>query len=148
MDVAEILGWSGGGLALLLTFLQIAPIKVSPWSWLGKQIGRAINGEVLEKMDKLEKKIDEVDKKTDAVSDKCELQNAVQCRVRILRFGDEILHDSIRHSKEHFDQILLDITDYEQYCDVHPSFRNHVAMNTIQMIERTYQEKLENGGFA
>lgn len=47
MNMGEILGWSGGTLLLLMTFVQIAPIKVNPWSWLSKKIGRAINGEVL-----------------------------------------------------------------------------------------------------
>ena len=68
MNMGEILGWSGGTLLLLMTFVQIAPIKVNPWSWLSKKIGRAINGEVLneiadikkeqrETQDKLEKHI-------------------------------------------------------------------------------------------
>ena len=47
MNMGEILGWSGGTLLLLMTFVQIAPIKVNPWSGLAKKIGRAINGEVL-----------------------------------------------------------------------------------------------------
>ena len=38
---------------------------------------------------------------------------ATTCRYRILRFNDEILHEQ-RHTKEHFDQILDDITRYEQ----------------------------------
>ena len=38
---------------------------------------------------------------------------ATTCRYRILRFNDEILHEQ-RHTKEHFDQILDDITRYEK----------------------------------
>ena len=33
----------------LLTLVQIAPIKVNPWTAIGKAIGRAINGDVIEK---------------------------------------------------------------------------------------------------
>lgn len=42
-------------IALALTLVQIAPIKVDPWSWIAKKVGRAINGEVLEKFGELEK---------------------------------------------------------------------------------------------
>lgn len=51
---------------------------------------------------------------------------ATTCRYRILRFNDEILHEQ-RHTKEHFDQILDDITRYEKYCDEHPEYENNKA---------------------
>lgn len=55
MNMGEILGWSGGTLLLLMTFVQVAPIKVNPWSWLAKKIGRAINGEVLNEIADIKK---------------------------------------------------------------------------------------------
>ena len=36
-----------------MTLIQLTPIKINPWTWLGKAIGRAINGEVLSKVDEL-----------------------------------------------------------------------------------------------
>ena len=47
MTVAEILLAGGGGVLLLLTLIQITPIKINPWSAIAKTIGRAINGEVI-----------------------------------------------------------------------------------------------------
>ena len=42
MTAAEIA--TGGGILLaVLTVIQIAPIKINPWSALAKAIGRAIN---------------------------------------------------------------------------------------------------------
>ena len=53
MTVKEIVYGSGGGLLILLTLLQIAPIKINPWSaileWLWKP--------VLSKMETLEQDI-------------------------------------------------------------------------------------------
>ncbi len=41
---------TGGGILLVaMTLIQIAPIKLNPWSALAKAIGRAINGEVIAK---------------------------------------------------------------------------------------------------
>ena len=146
MEISEIIGWSGGGLVLLLSLIQIAPLKLNPLSWLARKIGKAINGEVLEKVKELDLKIDAVDKKTELLSEKEDMKTAVQCRARILRFGDEILH-GVQHSKEHFDSVLLDITDYQQYCRTHEDFANHVTLHTTTKIEAVYQHLLDTGGF-
>ena len=53
MTLAELLGWGGGGLFLLLTLVQVAPVKLNPWSALAGLIGRAVNREVLGKLDSL-----------------------------------------------------------------------------------------------
>lgn len=114
------------------TLVQIAPIKVNPWSWVAKAVGRAINAEVIQKVDKLEEDLRNLKNHT-------EEQTVKGCRIRILRFGDEILH-GVHHSKEHFDQILLDITDYENYCKDHPRFKNNMTAITTSVIMQTYQE--------
>ena len=47
MSIQEILASSGGALVILMTLMQIAPIKVNPWSAIGKMIGKALNGDVI-----------------------------------------------------------------------------------------------------
>ena len=44
MSMKEIIGGGGGLLLVLMTLVQIAPVKVNPWSWLARCIGKAING--------------------------------------------------------------------------------------------------------
>ena len=131
--------YSGGILLLLLTLIQISPIKVNPWSWIGRCIGRAINGEVLEKVETLTRDV----KQNKADDDE---QWASLSRTHILRFGDEILH-GMSHSKEHFNQVLLDISKYEQYCESHPQYINNIATATIQQIKKTYQKCLDENNF-
>lgn len=67
-------------------------------------------------------------------------------RYRILRFDDEIRHDE-KHTKEHFDQILEDITKYERYCDEHRDFPNNKAVFAIKNIKRVYQKCTDDGTF-
>lgn len=71
---------------------------------------------------------------------------ALTWRYRILRFNDEILHDE-KHTKEHFDQLLEDITQYERYCDEHPEFPNNKAVCAINNIRSVYQKCCEEGTF-
>ena len=138
MTAAEIA--TGGGILLaVLTVIQIAPIKINPWSALAKAIGRAINGEVIAKVDQLER---------DLVGMKAaqEERDAINCRSRILHFGDETIH-GVRHTKEHFDQILRDITTYERYCDDHPNFENTTTVLTSQRIKNIYEDCLKTADF-
>lgn len=131
--------YSGGIILLLMTIIQISPIKINPWSWISKCIGRAINKEVIEKVNNLTSEVKKTKEDTDE-------QWASLSRVHILRFGDELLH-GISHSKEHFDQILLDISKYEKYCSTHPAYINNVATSTIKQIKKTYQKCLDENSF-
>jgi hypothetical protein len=144
--IRQMLLGGGGILFVLLTIIQIAPIKIDPWTWIGRHIGRMFNGEVLDRMDKLDKKVDNVDKELGDHKEKSEERHATLCRAHILRFGDEVLH-GVPHSKEGYDNILLDIDNYEEYCDKHPGYKNNIAVATIKNIKRMYQKHLEDDSF-
>lgn len=139
MELKEILLGGGGVLLVLLTMIQIAPVKINPWTAIEKAIGRAINGEVLEKVGKLEKEMQ-------GVRSGMAEEKAVNCRARILRFGDECLHGE-RHTKDHFDQTLRDIAAYERYCEDHPEFENNVTELTSDRIKEIYRRCLDNNDF-
>lgn len=119
-------------LGLLLSMIQIAPLKLDPWSALFGWIGKKLTGDLSRKIDALEAKEDRRD--------------AVNKRVRILRFEDE-LQNGARHSKDSFDQVLSDITDYETYCREHPDFKNNQTGVTVEHIKKVYSERLERRDF-
>ena len=150
MNLKEILMNGGGVLIVICTLVQITPIQINPWTWIaqkiGKKIGKVINGEVIEKVDTLNDRITAVDQKVENLETKMEEGSATTCRMRIIRFGDEIYHDQ-RHSKEHFDQVLEDIKTYEEYCQSHPHYRNNKAKATIKRIRAVYDKCMEDKDF-
>lgn len=137
--IKEIALGGGGVLLILMTLIQITPIKINPWSWIGNKIGRFLNGEVIDKVDELGKEL--ADHK-----EKSEERHATLCRAHILRFGDEVLH-GIPHSKEAYDNILIDIDSYEEYCDKHPGYKNNIAVETIKHIKTMYHKHLIDDSF-
>lgn len=128
MSLDKILTYSGGGLLLLLTFVQLAPIKIDPWSAIARWIGRAINGEVLDKLHDVEKQL------------------ANGSRLEILRFNNELLR-SIDHTKEEFIEVLAEIDAYERFCEDHPDYPNNRAVLAIENIQENYKERLKKHDF-
>ena len=139
MNLEELFLSGGGILLVTMTLIQVAPIKVNPWSTIAKAVGRAINGEVIAKVEQLERDLE-------GMKEAQEERDAISCRSRILHFGDETIH-GVRHTKEHFDQILLDITNYERYCDSHPNFENNTTVLTSQRIKDIYENCLKSADF-
>lgn len=121
------------------TLIQVSPIKVNPWSALARALGRALNREMMEKADRLQESLDR------HIASDCE-REAKECRKRVLRFNDELIQ-GVKHTKEHFDDVLEDITEYERYCRDHADFKNHKAIMAIENVKRTYQKCEEENSF-
>lgn len=139
MSIQEILVSSGGALVILMTLVQVAPIKINPWSAICRVIGRALNGDVIAKLDRVENRLDEHIRMDDE-------RNADLHRARILQFNTELLR-SIRHTEEDFNEILYNIDCYEKYCTEHPEYQNNRAVHAIKNIDRVYDECMENHDF-
>lgn len=139
MSILELLGCGAGGLLAMTALIQIAPIKVNPWTAIAKAVGRAINADVLNELDTVKKDL------TDHIRMDGE-RNADEHRARILRFNNELLRD-IPHTKEEFIDVLADIDFYERYCEDHKDYKNNRAVHAIANISRVYDERLQKHDF-
>lgn len=139
MDTIGMLEAVGGGIVALATIIQIAPVKINPWSWAARAIGRAVNGELI-------KEVGDIKTGMAKMGEDLALQRALDSRWRIIRFNDELLQAK-RHSKECFDQVLEDITAYTKYCEEHRDFKNEKAKMAIENVERCYRKCMEDRDF-
>ncbi|MCD8211935.1 MAG: hypothetical protein LUC17_02790 [Oscillospiraceae bacterium] len=125
MNIGEWIAGETGVLILILSLIQIAPVKVNPWSRIARGLGKALTVEVVEKLEEA------------AVN---------EARYRIIRFDDEIRH-KMRHTEEHFNQIMDDIQEYERYCKKHPDYPNRKAQSAIKNIDEVYRTCRNEGKF-
>lgn len=137
--ITEIGGWGVGLAVVFMTIIQISPIKINPWTRILKAIGNIMNEDMIKKVDKLDK--DLADLRTE-----CDVREANGCRTRILHFNDEMIHGS-KHTKEHFDQILIDISTYENYCETHENYKNNIANLAIEHIKNAYKKCTDESAF-
>ena len=165
MDLLEITNLTHMGLVglaiILAGMIKIPKIEINLWNLIGRTIGRSINKEAMQQVtdfsNDMKQQVDDLSKNVNAqigdLSQKItDLENADElervrfARQRILRFNDEILCGQ-RHSKEHFDETLDDITKYEHYCNTHKDYKNDKAALAIKTIRKVYEECLETHDF-
>ena len=109
-----------------------------------------IRDELAKSINDLTQKVDATNKTLGEMQLKSKRNYATTCRYRIIRFNDELLQKGEReilHTKEHFDQILDDIDEYEDYCRQDPDYRNSKAVMAIKHIRQVYDKCGDEGTF-
>ena len=143
MTLHEIVMMAQDGLVglviILLGLVKIPKIDLNLWTILARTLGKAMNGELVEKVNKISNELETHIKRT-------EEERINQVRQRIIRFSDEVMYDT-GHSQEHYNDILEDINKYEKYCKAHPDFVNNKAVMAIDTIKEAYQYCVDNHDF-
>lgn len=152
-EIKDMVVAGGGILIVLMTFVQVTPIKVNPWSWVAKMFGkllkafgRAINSDVLTELEDVKRHQRETQEKLDKHIRVDDERDADNHRQRILRFNSELI-DGKNFTHEYFTDMLVEIDDYERYCETHPEYRNNRAVLAIANIKRVYKNHEANGNF-
>lgn len=131
--------WAAIAVALSL-FIDWTPrVKWNPWKSLIKALGNALFGDFRKSLEKLQTTLDNHIREDE--DDKARNQ-----RYRILRFYDEMC-DHWKHSESHFEDILDDIDEYEQYCKHHPDFKNNRGKAAMEYIKDSYADLKPRGEF-
>ena len=139
----------GGGLSIVVIlslFIEFTPIKLNPVSAILNWIGRRTNRELFDKIEDLEESVNAIQERQEKAEAIEEEREAVNCRIRILQFSDE-LRRHIDHSQESYNQVLSDIDNYEKYCDAHPAFKNNKTVMAKQRIIESYDDCLNKNSF-
>lgn len=146
MTIQEILAGGGGALLIVMTLVQVAPVKINPWSAIAKALGRAINGEVMGKLEEMGQVQQATQRRLDAHIKMDDERAADMHRARILQFNNELIRD-IPHTREEFIEILAEIDGYERFCREHPDYPNSRAVHAVANISRVYDERLQKHDF-
>lgn len=123
---------------LMMTFVEVTPIKLNPWTAIFNWFGRRLNKEVTVKIDKIEDRLEHHIKE----SEEGELKAR---RMSILDFSSSIIR-GVNYHKEKFDFMINECDQYEQYI-IDNKVKNGVAEASIAEIRRIYQEHLRNHDF-
>lgn len=146
MTLDEILLGGGVGLVAVLSLLEIAPIKVNPWRAIARGIGRALNGDVLDRLAQVQKAQQDTSSALDKHQAADEEYKAECHRAALLAFNTSLLRGE-KHTQEDFFDVFRHIDQYEGYCRNHPGYKNNRASHAIANIGRVYDERLKARDF-
>lgn len=149
---AGAIGW-GVIIAAILSIIQIAPIRINPWSFIARHLGRALNRDTFARLDRNEERlievrqdVDDLLEHIDHIEDKIGENEAKTARARIIKFNNELLEQK-RHTKDAFDEVLEYVDYYDKYCDAHPEFKNSITKMSQANIIANYEKRLKKHDF-
>ena len=128
----------GIGIVVLLTLIQITPIKLNPLSYIARKLGDALNASQSEKFESFKKQLEALDKKVEDLKNHVDESEIKTTRIKILRFADEIFMGKV-HSYDAYKEVLHAINEYQLYCNEHPDFVNNMAECSIAEIKKAYE---------
>ena len=135
-----------GLIVILSAFVEIAPIKINPVSKFLAWVGKKTNQELMDSVVALDTRVSSLEGNVGKMQSENDERNAILCRVRILRFGDEIRRN-IKHSQDSFDQVMSDMDEYDKYCHFHKGFKNNKTVVTQARIRDEYARCLAENDF-
>ena len=121
MTAGEVAGWGLIVLILLLSFVQISPLKLNPWDRIFSWIGQKANGKMQSQLNALSAQVREmwINKHRQTL-----LIFARECRA------------GIDHSADEWVNALNVADEYERYCE------NHAVTNGIVKADTAYIREL------
>lgn len=146
MSILELFASGSGLLFLVLSMIEIAPIKVNPWSAIARALGSVINRDVIARLDDISRVQRDTQRRLDDHIKVDDERDADMHRAKILRFNNELLRN-IPHTREEFIEILAEIDGYEAFCRAHPDYQNNRAVHAVANINRVYDERLQKHDF-
>lgn len=99
-----------------------------------------------DKLNDIEKALTEINQRMDAMEVQEAEREARQWRNTILKFADDCYRGR-EHSKEHFEDMLDMIANYNAFCENNPKFRNGKTTDASKRITDTYHTLLEEHRF-
>lgn len=114
-----------------VTLIQIAPIKIDPWTKLFRWIGDIVNGDLRRELGELKREFE------------CEKANTA--RWNILHFANTCRHGK-RHSKEEWNHVIDQIYNYDTYVE-EKNIDNGVFEEDAKYLRELYQQISKDNDF-
>lgn len=156
-DISKVIHIITPFITILSVVVEVAPIKINPWTVIFKYIGGIINRGVYKKLDVIEgatqrnaQAIEDIradmESRFDAYDKRDKEQQAVSMRNEIINFAENLKLGRI-YSEKQFEYILDVISKYYIHCEKY-SIKNHYideAHDFIRSEARNQFEEIKKG---
>lgn len=108
-----------------ITLIQIAPIKIDPWSWILRWIGNKINGDIRKDLAEFKRDFEQT--------------KANDMRWNILNFANSCRRHE-EHGKDEWRHVMAQIHEYEEYTK-EKHITNGVIEEDTKFLRELYHER-------
>lgn len=157
VTLKQVFDFIVGIIAVFSVFVEFSKkIPFHPWSFLLSQLGKAINRDMRDKLDELERQQNtlkeavnelksDMEKRFNESATEADTKEAKRLRSRIIEFADSCrVHQ--KHTKTAFENITRDYDDYVEYCRKR-NIPNHFIDAEFAYIKDVYAECQEENKF-
>ena len=130
-SILSVLGVFGIG-------LEIAPAKIKPISWLLKKMGKVMNAEIIQKVEKLENEFQGFKKEED-------IEKINNIRKEIVDFSLSCQRHE-HHTRDEFDRIFERVDEYHNLLKKYEMQNGKIDIE-VAYINKVYQSCLEENRF-
>ena len=133
-----IIRWIVAGIAALSVIIEITPIKLNPWSWILRGLGRMLNADVTEDLKQTNEELKVLAQKMDD-------HEIDQLRWNILDFANSC-RNGVHHSREEFAHVFAAFDNYERILRDR-GMSNGQVMQDFAFIQKIYDHCMEKNDF-
>lgn len=145
VDLKEGVSIGGLLLVILLTLIQITPVKWNPWDSILTWLGKKLNAGVKKEVDELKDSLKEVEKKLDNHITESKVKDLKDTRRDILDFCSSSMNGQ-RHTQEQYRFVIKKCDEYELYVET-KKIKNGEITSAIKEIRRRYDRHIQQNDF-
>lgn len=148
-DIIKLLldnwGKALGIVFVLSMIIQVTPIKINPWSTIGRQLKTFFMSDILQEIKEMKADIKTTKEELDKHIRENNEETARKWRHDILEFSNQEINHK-RHTKEQWDDVLPSCKEYELFCKRN-NIINEKATKAIKDLNRRYELHMANEDF-
>lgn len=151
-DVSRVIHTITPFLTILSVVVEVAPIKINPWTTVFKYVGSIVNRGVYKKLDSIEsatqrnaQSIEDIrsdmETRFDAYDKQDKEYQAVGMRNEIINFAENLKLGRV-YSEKQFEYILDVVSKYNMHCEKY-KIKNHYIDDAHDIIKSEMKERFE-----
>ena len=132
-------------LVVITLLIQISPLKLDPWTWLGDQLNKNIKHDFDGRIDDVEQQIGEMNLRITDLNGKLNAHMVESYRSEILHYADSVMSGKT-YTIDKWRQMLKVCALYEEFIRDN-GLINGDATEGIEYIRETYHSLCQTGSF-
>lgn len=125
-------------LVIVCSVVQVAPIEINPWSWMLRNIGNLLMGDIKEELKELTIKVDSINFKVQQNEKEGDMRRIRDLRRDILNFAHTLKND-VEYGENSFEHVYEEHKEYIELLKKY-DMSNGQTSSAMEIIDEHYKK--------